>query len=338
MSSQQPTGQPSPAKSVPSRPGGAGGGTPIPAKPGFCLLVHARGQPPPDRLTQSLDQHGAIIVGCSDAHTVLAHACRINRGAWMLPGPVVTAGEGAGRGGQAGQVGQAGTNASDSESSAPRAVVVILVDPPALADFSRLGELAEALRCYAPRSTLWFFESQSAIPLRAVSSDDLARWAAVSKDASNHEATDGSPNAGAAGAGGVGSGSAVAGAMPSLFMPPVRTPLRGAAGDSILIGSGTGTGPRLRLVEPDESVKQTSNVRTSAPLPGSASDAPTPSAFSAAAVGPNIDAGIGGGIGDDINSIDAGADAHLLTSEELAMLLGDPESFGEPTNEGGPTA
>jgi len=285
MSNQQPTGQSSPARSVPSQPGG----TAIPAKRGVCLLVHARDQCPPAKLTESLVRHGAAIVLCVDAHTVLAHACRINRG------QPIDGEDGAGA-------------ASSAPASLPttqppsRAVVVILVEPRSLGHLPLLADLADALQRYAPRSTLWFFEDgASKQPLRMVTSADLSAWTASAAQAAAGTAPTAPP--------------VTRGVAPSSFVVPVRTPIR-SAGSGVAGGgfagltsagerAGGGT-PRLRLVEPDESGVRPAPTGAGAVQPGGALPADGEMPYVEPAPAP-----------------------HLLTAEELSMLLGDPEGFGE---------
>ncbi|MFN0011556.1 MAG: hypothetical protein ACKVS8_07920 [Phycisphaerales bacterium] len=107
-----------------------------------CIIWHPGPDEPPPELIRSFQRHGASLTLCTDRFAALAHACLATR---------------------------------PHAANAPRAVLVILVNPLSLPG---AADLVRALRRFAPASAAWAFERTAKPALRAVSAGDLIRWSA----------------------------------------------------------------------------------------------------------------------------------------------------------------
>jgi hypothetical protein len=105
-----------------------------------CVLWHHPDVPPPPELLASLRRHGAGVIACGGAYRALAEGCKVSR--------------------SAGQ---------------PRAVLLLLVDPPTLPE-PGAAAFVRAARRYNPRSAIWWFAANQNPAFRAISPQDLAAW------------------------------------------------------------------------------------------------------------------------------------------------------------------
>lgn len=251
------------------------------------MLCHAASTAPPQELVRSLRKHGASIQTCTDVFSVLAHACRV--------------------------VGASATGPK-------RAVVLVLVQPERL---EGVVELASAVRRYAPRSALWYFDEHAKPQLRAVTAQELAAWTASpttpAAPAANHTRQ----------------------ARPA---DAVEQAMRRAS-----YGAMAGARPRLRLVDPtegpadgpSESLGNAAGQLRPVVMP-SAAPKPAPMAAPAPASTPD-DSPValpqpgnhqrGSESSDELREhpeLFTGGTHELLTAEELAMLLGDAPTFDSP--------
>jgi hypothetical protein len=204
------------------------------------------------------------------------------------------------------------TAGSDS-GGGHRATILVLVRPDTLKD---PAGMVGAARRYAPSAVLWWFDGRAATPLRAVTHAHAAAWEAASA---------GGLAKGSGAAEGAGSGTGANGHGSTIEARPAAVKRGGwsisAAGHQPSGAAGQGQGPaqppRLRLTDP------------SAPWPE------VPPGGARAGEQPGSEKGHvqgGGGEGGE-----GAPSTHILTAEELAMLLGEltPEAPGAPEGAGG---
>ncbi len=228
-----------------------------------CVLWHDPSRTPPRELIRSLSRHGATVISCSDAYAALAESVVALR----------TAGEGA----------------------APRAVLVLLVEPARLSSPGPAAFLA-SVRRYVPRSACWWFSDYASPSFRAVTPQDVQSWEAAAAEAAR-EAPRGDEHR-------------TADTRPAFGADPTAPELRStdrarpAWPTGASASSEPNDGPRLRLApESEPAAPHRPEVlpepkRPAPGLAGSAAEAPPP------ATAPHP--------------------GSILTAEELTMLLGEP--------------
>lgn len=124
------------------------------------MLWIPRGSQPPVPLVNSLVRSGAAVESCTDAFAALARACRgLSAGRPHEEGP-----------------------------SSRRGGIVLLVTPQRL---EQRAEFLEAVRRYAPRCTVWWYDASKRPPLRAVTSDDVREWLATPGESVSAPAAEG---------------------------------------------------------------------------------------------------------------------------------------------------
>ena len=230
-------------------------------------------------LIESLRRHGAEIRTARDPYTALTLACRATHA----------------------------TAEAHPDRAAPRAILILLVDPPALTD---PAGFVDAVRRYAPRSACWWYHSGASPAFRAVTPADLESWRAPPSAPDRESPVARGPND--------------ANSQPLAFSPAgSRAPHRARPGDpagplrrmtpEAQPAPATGQGPpRLRLAHADTQRPGA----PSPPLPPDPEPKPPPRA-----VAPPLPLS---------EAPDQPADAFehdppLLTAEELAILLGDAD-------------
>lgn len=112
-----------------------------------CILWQPAGSDTPMALIESLRRHGAEIRSARDPYTALTLACRATGAAAD----------------------------ADPDRAPPRAILILLVDPPSLSD---PAGFVDAVRRYAPRSACWWYHSGASPAFRAVTPADLEAWRA----------------------------------------------------------------------------------------------------------------------------------------------------------------
>jgi len=220
------------------------------------VLWVRRGTAAPAELVKSLSRHGASVETCQDLYSAMARACRGT------------------------QAGRAMSSGGRSPGVA-RGSIVLLVEPTRL---EGSAEFVEAVRRYAPRCAVWWYDPAQKPSLRAVTSDDIRSWRAPAPAAAFRLPGTGltstvwtGPNLAGLGTGG---GMLTNGAA------PVAQP----------------AGPRLKLTESAPEAMSRVEVK------------PAPAAAEITASD-----GLGAAIPGDPDA--AGQVRDLLTPEELSMLL-----------------
>lgn len=114
------------------------------------MLWVRRGSAAPAELVKSLSRHGAAVETCQDAFSAMARACR---------------------GTQAGRA----ISSGGRSPAAARGSIVLLVEPTRL---EGSAAFVEAVRRYAPRCAVWWYDPAQKPSLRAVTGDDIRSWRA----------------------------------------------------------------------------------------------------------------------------------------------------------------
>lgn len=253
-----------------------------------CILWQPPGSDTPLALVESLRRHGAEIRSARDPYAALTLACRATRPAADAP----------------------------PGGAPPRAILILLVDPPALPD---PAGFIDAVRRYAPRSACWWYHSGASPAFRAVTPADLDAWRAP-RAAPDLSFADTSGHADSISPPGVPSPAAPRSSARSRSADP-QGPLRRMnpqAQPAAAAGHGP---PRLRLTHADAQ-------RPSAPSPTLVPQ-PEPKPQPRPVPPPLTDS--------DTHEHDHEPDQPLLTAEELAILLGDADDPLPPDPPAPPT-
>lgn len=255
------------------------------------------GAEPPRPLLASLDRRGVEVTPVTDPYAALAHACRLASAARQSGEPAV--------GG----------------------VILVLCEPEALPQVRAVHAM---LQRFAPRVTCWWFTQRPKLALNAVTAEELRAW---DPEGEAGEAAPGPPRDPATGmplgaSPGAAAGDTARARLSIGLAPPpsaanVPRPPRGAAP----VYSQFISGPALRLTESDRA-RPAADSRTPAPVAAPAPvSAPAPDlavdSDSAAVPRPAAAPDADGFDPSDPWQVAASRRRDVLTSEELAMLLGD---------------